>query len=73
MTLDRSRGSLTFAPVRAPLRLPVTACADWAAERVPWATVSASPDGPQVRVEPPELLAGLQPVPADEAPGGASP
>jgi hypothetical protein len=73
MTLDRSRGSLTFAPVRAPLRLPVTACADWAAERVPWATVSASPDGPQVRVEPPELLAGLQPVPADEAPGGATP
>ena len=53
---DRVEGTLSFAPVRAPLRIPLTAFADWENERVPWATIGVGQDGPTVAVETPELL-----------------
>jgi hypothetical protein len=36
MRLDRVAGKLRLAPVRVPLRLPLTALADWENEEIPW-------------------------------------
>jgi hypothetical protein len=38
--LDRGRGVMGLGPVRAPLRLPLVALADWRRMRVPWCEVA---------------------------------
>ncbi|MBM3123087.1 MAG: DUF4965 domain-containing protein, partial [Chloroflexi bacterium] len=59
LRVDRVEGLLSFAPLRTPLHLPLTACADWPNEHVPWADISPTADGPQVRIDRPELVADL--------------
>jgi hypothetical protein len=60
LRVDRVEGFAAFAPVRTPLRLPLTAFADWPQELVPWVDIVAGPDGPTVSVDRPELLAGVR-------------
>ncbi|MFG0317673.1 MAG: glutaminase domain-containing protein [Planctomycetota bacterium JB042] len=61
VALDRRKGTLLLRPIRAPLRVPIAALADWSANRVPWLEVEAGDDGaPEARVTRPELLRGLE-------------
>jgi len=39
MRLDASKKKIILKPVRAPLRLPLVALADWRREKVPWVSV----------------------------------
>jgi xylan 1,4-beta-xylosidase len=48
-SLDRKARTVRLSPVRAPLRLPLVALADWKRMRVPWAEVGL--DGGRVRVK----------------------
>lgn len=58
--LDRRRGTLRLRPVRAPLRVPLAALADWSSLRVPWFEVEIGDDGvPRARVTEPDRLEGL--------------
>ncbi len=59
--LDRRAKTLRLRPVRAPLRVPLPALADWPALRVPWLDVTRDQDGvPQATVSEPELLKDLR-------------
>ncbi|MFW5869224.1 MAG: glycoside hydrolase family 52 protein, partial [Armatimonadota bacterium] len=51
LQFDRVEGVLSLAPVRAPLRIPLTMFADWEAQAVPWLMVSGDADAPTVSVE----------------------
>ena len=58
LRLDRKAASLSFAPVRLPLHIPLTALADWEAETVPWARLTAGPEGVAVDLHPGEAAEG---------------
>jgi hypothetical protein len=60
MQVDRVSGILSFAPVRVPLRVPLTAFADWPGERVPWANLTTGKDGPLAETDDAQLLAGVR-------------
>jgi hypothetical protein len=51
LQFDAVTGVLSVAPLRAPLRLPLTIFADWEAGEVPWLHVEGSADAPRVRIE----------------------
>ncbi len=51
LQFDRVSGELSVAPLRTPLRLPLTIFADWRAGTVPWLVVEGDASDPQVRVE----------------------
>jgi hypothetical protein len=59
LQLDRVTGTVSLAPIRLPLRVPLTALADWDGERVPWASISVVDDSVSFRVTPRELVDGL--------------
>ena len=48
---DAVAGTVSLAPLRTPLRLPLTMFADWAAGGVPWLIVEGEPGAPTVRIE----------------------
>ncbi|MBI4881855.1 MAG: DUF4965 domain-containing protein [Planctomycetes bacterium] len=59
--LDRRAGTLRLRPVRAPLRVPLPALADWPALCVPWFQVTLDKDGaPQATISEQKLLEGLR-------------
>lgn len=59
LQLDRVAGVLSLAPVRTPLRIPLTVFADWEAGAVPWLIVEGEADDLPVSVEG-ELPEGIQ-------------
>ncbi len=59
MQLDLVGRALSFAPVRLPLRIPLTALADWEEGRVPWASLAAADGSLSARVEPEDLVDDL--------------
>ena len=48
---DRVRGIVSLAPLRTPLRLPLTMFADWQSGEVPWLVIEGDASVPVVRVE----------------------
>ncbi|MGQ9730009.1 MAG: glutaminase domain-containing protein [Candidatus Zipacnadales bacterium] len=60
LRIDRVQGDVIVAPVRAPLRIPLTVFADWEQERVPWLEVLAGEGGLLATLDAPELLGGLR-------------
>jgi hypothetical protein len=58
--VDRIARTISFAPIRSPLRIPLTAFADWPNEQIPWAEIAVGKEGTAVKVEPPGLLPDLQ-------------
>lgn len=59
MQLNRVDQALSFAPVRLPLRIPLTALADWGNGRVPWASLGAAEGKLSVQIEPADLVEDL--------------
>lgn len=60
LVVDRRSGRVTLRPVRAPLRVPLAAFADWPNLRVPWFEVTAGADGaPAAGIAEGDLLRGL--------------
>lgn len=59
LQFDRVRGVVSLAPLRSPLRLPLTMFADWQAGTMPWLTIEGGANAPTVRVEG-VLPAGLE-------------
>ncbi len=59
MQLDRVDNSLSFAPVRLPLRVPLTALADWENGRVPWASLTTADGAVSAEIELADLVEGL--------------
>jgi len=51
LQFDRVRGVISLAPLRTPLRLPLTMFADWQAGEVPWLVIEGDAGAPTVRVE----------------------
>ncbi|MGD9498628.1 MAG: glycoside hydrolase family 52 protein, partial [Armatimonadota bacterium] len=51
LQFDRVHGVVSLAPVRVPLRLPLTMFADWQAGTLPWLVIEGDPTAPTVRVE----------------------
>jgi len=51
LQVDKVTGRVSVAPVRAPLRIPLLAYADWQAGSVPWLTIAADGAQAKVRVE----------------------
>jgi len=70
LRVDRVAGKVSFAPVRTPLRIPLTAFANWPNEQVPWADLTRGEDGPVARMESP---ASLPPIQAELHTDSASP
>jgi len=48
---DAVEGVVSIAPLRTPLRLPLTMFADWQAGSIPWLVITGDPNAPTVRVE----------------------
>lgn len=64
LQFDRVRGVVSLAPLRAPLRLPLTMFAEWRAGTVPWLIIEGEAHAPTVRVEgaiPPGIEFRLRP------------
>jgi len=51
LQFDRVRGILSIAPLRAPLRIPLTMFADWRARQMPWLAIEGDPTRPRVSIE----------------------
>ena len=51
LQVDKVAGKVSVAPLRAPLRIPLLAYADWEAGTVPWLTIIAEAGGVGVGVE----------------------
>ncbi len=61
--IDRQAKKVSVAPLRLPLRLPLTEFADWKGERVPWLNLAADPQGQvTIQVENEDLLSGIKVV-----------
>ncbi len=61
---DAVGGTISLAPLRTPLRLPLTMFADWASGVVPWLVIEGDPAAPTVRIEgaiPPRIEFRLRP------------
>ncbi|NLO74306.1 MAG: DUF4965 domain-containing protein [candidate division WS1 bacterium] len=56
ITFDRVAGTVTLAPVRLPLRLPLVQVADWPARRVPWLYAEIGKHGADVEISSPDLF-----------------
>jgi hypothetical protein len=73
ITIDVPGKKITAAPLRVPLRLPLTTLADWEREQIPWLCLEAKDGQVTGRIEPAGCLRDytLQVGPAAPAPGTA--
>jgi hypothetical protein len=60
LQVDRIARTISFAPIRSPLRIPLTAFADWPNEQIPWADITAGEGGPVAHVDSPASLLPIQ-------------
>lgn len=58
MQIDAKERQISFAPIRLPLRIPLTFAADWHKGIVPWAIFKEKDGQPALRLENEELLEG---------------
>jgi hypothetical protein len=59
VVIDVPGKKISVAPLKTPLRLPLTTLADWENETVPWLVIQVKDGQVAAAVEPPELLRGF--------------
>ena len=60
LQINRPEGIISIAPLRVPLRIPLTAFAQWDRGAVPWLVVTREAGQLDVRIEGPDLPEGME-------------